>query len=388
MRLRRRGPAWAGEVNMDKAGARTAEPASARAARAASPGPTLSRARGVLLAAVVALIAGLGALAMPIEIWRTGDRGLAQMTFVQESAEVTGRLWIDTDAACGHGARTDPDDCLAIALLAREAGDRIAGISTVAGNAPLAVVERTTRTLAALLSAEFGRTLRVHTGAEALTAALEEGPLTLVALGPLTNLAAALDARPELRARVTRVIAVMGRRPGHVFHPAEGSGRGMLLGHGPIFRDFNFVMDVPAAMRIVALGIPLTLVPYDAARRIEISAADLDRLAEAGGAAAWVATRSREWLGYWRRDIGRQGFSPFDLLAAAYVLEPRRFGCAEAQAWIGQDSTIFVLFRRPAALLIGQGGAAPQKPLVRGTARYCAEVSDGIKSWLVETLAG
>jgi hypothetical protein len=62
----------------------------------------------------------------------------------------------------------------------------------------------------------------------------------VVALGPLTNLAAVLDARPELRSRVARVVAVMGRRPGHVFHPAEGAGGGLLFGHGPVFRDFNF----------------------------------------------------------------------------------------------------------------------------------------------------
>ena len=43
-------------------------------------------------------------------------------------------------------------------------GDQIAGISTVAGNAPLEVVERTTRELAARLSAELGGPLHVHKG--------------------------------------------------------------------------------------------------------------------------------------------------------------------------------------------------------------------------------
>lgn len=343
--------------------------------------------RRLAVAALVAAAAMLGTLAIPVGTWRTGDEGLEPMTFARENAEVSGRLWIDTDAACGHGARTDPDDCLAIALLARGAGDRIAGISVVAGNASLEVVERTTRELAARLSAELGRTLPVHAGTDGLTAALEEGPLTVVGLGPLTNLAAVLDARPELRSRVKLIVAVMGRRPGHIFHPAEGAGGGMLLGHGPVFRDFNFEMDVTAATRIVALGLPLTLVPYDAARPIEISAADLDRLAAAGGAAAWVAERSRAWLSYWRTDIGRQGFSPFDALAAAYVIEPRQFGCAEVHAWIGEDPKPFILFRRPSALLVGQGDVRPEKPRARGSARYCAEASAGIKPWLVEQLA-
>jgi inosine-uridine nucleoside N-ribohydrolase len=343
--------------------------------------------RRVAVVALVAVAALLSTLAVRVETWRTGDQGLAPMTFVRESVGLTGRLWIDTDAACGNSARTDPDDCLAIVLLARATGDRIAGISTVAGNAPLDIVERTTRELAARLSAELGRTLPVRTGAEGVRAALEEGPLTVVALGPLTNLAAVLDARPELVSRVARAVAVMGRRPGHIFHPAEGAGGGMLFGHGPVFRDFNFQMDVTAATRIVALGVPLTLVPYDAARHIEVSAADLDRLTAAGGAAAWVAERSRDWLAYWRKEIGRQGFCPFDLIAAAYVVEPRLFGCAEVHAWIGEDPTLFVPFWRPTALLVGQGDVRPEKAGARGSARYCADVSAHIKSWLVERLA-
>jgi hypothetical protein len=144
---------------------------------------------------------------------------------------------------------------------------------------------------------------------------------------------------------------------------------------------------VTAATRIVARSVPRPLVPYDAARRIEITAADLDQLAAAGGSAAWGAERSRDWLAFWRQDIGRQGFSPFDLLAAAYVVEPRQFGCAEVQAWVGEDSTLFILFRRPSALLVRQGDVGQENARVRGSARYCADVSAGIKPWLVARLA-
>ena len=343
----------------------------------------MKAARVAAIAALVLVVVLLVSFALPVGTWRTGDRGLAPLTFEPPPpASDRARLWIDTDAACGHSARTDPDDCLAIALLARAAGDRIAGISMVAGNAPLAVVERTTRELAARLST----TLQVYSGSDAqqaMTTALEQGPLTVVALGPLTNVAAVLDARPDLRTRVARLVAVMGRRPGHLFHPAEGAGGGMLFGHGPIFRDFNFEMDPRAASRVVALNLPLTLVPYDAARRIELGERDLERLAAAGGALAWTAERSRAWLAYWREDIGRQGFSPFDLLAAAYVIEPRQFGCALVQVWVGKDRT---MFWRPTALLVGQGEVRPAKQ-ARGSALYCAHVPAGIKPWLMARLA-
>jgi purine nucleosidase len=98
--------------------------------------------------------------------------------------------------------------------------------------------------------------------------------------------------------------------------------------------------------------------------------------------------RSRGWLAYWQRDIGRQGFSPFDLLAAAYVVGPRQFGCAEVEAWIGEDATLGLPFRQPAALLVRQDALRPQAPQARGTARYCAGVSAEIKPRLVARLAG
>jgi purine nucleosidase len=343
--------------------------------------------RALAIAALVLGAAVLLMFAMPIEIWRTGDQGLEPLTFEPSAPrpDLPRRLWIDTDAACGHSARTDPDDCLALALLARARHFEIVGISAVAGNAPLEIVERTTRELARRLSADLGRPLPVRS-AQALAAALEEGPLVIVALGPLTNLAAVLEARPDLRARVARLVAVMGRRPGHIFHPSEGAGGGMLLGHGPVFRDFNYEMDARAAAQIVRMQLPLTLVPYDAARRIEIGARDLDQLAASGGALAWTADRSRGWLAYWQEDIGRQGFCPFDLLAAAYLVEPRRFGCAAVQAWIGKDSTLFIPFWQPTALLIGRGDAHLQTPHPAGPALYCARVGTDFKSRLMARL--
>ncbi|HEX6156686.1 MAG TPA: nucleoside hydrolase [Burkholderiales bacterium] len=332
------------------------------------------RTLGVAAALLTAAL--LVTLAFPVERWRTGDRGLMPLDAapVASTPPLARRLWIDTDAACGHARRTDPDDCFAIALLARSAQVDMVGISVVAGNAALEVVERTTRALVA----ETGRPVPVHAGRaahQALRDALEQGPLTILALGPLTNVAAVLDEHPALAARVSRLIAVMGRRPGHLFHPAEGAGGGMLFGHGPVFRDLNFALDPRAAARVLALRLPTSLVPYDAARGVEITPADLDRLTAQGGAAAWVAQRARAWLDYWREDIGRQGFYPFDLLAAAYVLEPSWLRCTPVRAWVGDDRTM-VMPWRPQALLIEPGADSPTL--------YCGRAGGGLKPGLME----
>lgn len=332
----------------------------------------------VIAASVAFLVAALVVtLALPVPIWRTGDQGLMPLESAPERAtpRFSRRLWIDTDAACGHGRRTDPDDCFALALLARAHGFDIVGISTVAGNAPRATVDRTTRELAARLAKKTGRALRVHSGPAALADALNDGPLTILALGPLTNVAAALGERPERAVNISRLVAVMGRRPGHLFHPSEGAGAGMLFGHGPVFRDFNFALDPQAAAKILELDIALSLVPYDAARGIELTVADLDRLLAAH---PWLVERSREWLAYWRRDIGRAGFYPFDLLAAGYIVEPGWFRCTPVHARVAGDSAMLVPWR-PQALLV--------EPSAQGPVLYCARPRAGTKARLVTRLA-
>lgn len=328
--------------------------------------------RRVLVAAAAFLLAALLTLVLPVHEWSTGDQGLMPLEAAHEQAAppFSRRVWIDTDAACGHAARADPDDCFAIALLARSPEIHIAGISVVGGNAPLEVVERTTRALAAALG------LQVSVDSVAgLQAALEQGPLTLLALGPLANVARALEGNPALARNVARIVAVMGRRPGHLFHPAEGAGRGILFGHGPVFRDFNFALDPHAAARVLALDVPMSLVPYDAARGIELTAADLERMR---ARIPWVVERSKGWLDYWRSDIGREGFYPFDLLAAAYVLEPSWFRCTAVRAWVGEDHTLFIPWSR-AALLV--------EPRTDGPVLYCGRTQSHVKQRMVERIA-
>ncbi len=226
---------------------------------------------------------------------------------------------------------------------------------------------------------------------DALRKALANGPpMTILALGPLTNIAAALQGRVDLQQNVARVVAVMGRRPGHIFHPAEGEGAHSFLGHGPVFRDFNFAKDVDAARSILAMRLPPTLIPYDAARSLMINESDLKRLAQSKSSHAlqWIANQSQGWLDFWRKDINKEGFYPFDLLAAAYVLRPRLFDCAETSAWIAPDKTLWHdwLFA-PDALMVGNTSAADSANPVKGQILYCPRTSGELHRWLVTALA-
>ncbi|MBL3558560.1 MULTISPECIES: nucleoside hydrolase [Marinobacter] len=324
-------------------------------------------ARTALVLTALLTLFGL-TLAIPVETWRTGQQFSEPLPVLapSELPAAPGRIWVDADPACGEGPRVDPDDCLAIWYLIRKADVSITGVSTVFGNASLEATDAVSRELMTRLQPPQGQ-VPVYRGAgaplpelptrgteaeRALVEALAADKLTIVALGPLTNIAAALQARPDLGERIETIIAVMGRRPGHIFHPAEGSGDGTLLRHGPVFRDFNVAQD-PEALRVVLdRDIPLVLVPYEAAREVEIDEQALAGIASNGDDGRWVAERARSWLEYWQTDIGREGFYPFDLMAAMFVAEPTQFACAAVRAELQRDSTLFFPFSRMPSLLV------------------------------------
>lgn len=350
------------------------------------------------------VLLALASFAIPIPAWRTGELPAPPLSLVQggPAVNVPERVWIDTDAACGYSCATDPDDCFAILLLAKSKRVEIVGVSSVHGNAPVDVTDRTIRDLSATLRRDGAKSPPVYRGSAgpagesgavtpepahaALQAALRGGRLTLVSLGPLTNVAAALKDRPDLQANIGRLVVVMGRRRGHLFHPAEGADKGILFGHGPVFRDFNFDKDRVATAAVMRMRLPTTLVPYDAAQEISLTGVDLTRLEARGGAAAWVAVRARGWLDFWNQEVGRAGFYPFDLLAAAYVISQDHFGCAEAQAWIGKDPRLWGWFDHPSALLVGLSWERPADVHASGTVVYYPQVDSAVHEWLMSRL--
>lgn len=351
----------------------------------------------LILIGVITLLV-MAALATPVQLWRSGEVPQPDLQYSPPARDTvkSARVWIDADAACGTGKRRDPDDCLALLSLASATHIDIAGISTVFGNAPVSESDQVMRALVQELGTYAGHPvtapLPVFKGCgaaaqrcledggsldaqAAIRQALQRGTLDVVALGPLTNLAAVLAQEPALSRRITRVIAVMGRRPGHRFHPSENRATGaMLFGHGPIFRDLNAVLDTQAVSVVLASGIPVILIPYTAARQVSMTGSDLDRVARTGPAGRWVAERSRAWLEFWRSEAGLGGFYPFDLMAAADVRDPTHFGCARVTAWVGDDA-LLPWFGGGPALLVAQQAGLPASAAAATQALYCDRVT-------------
>src|SRR5688572_307111 len=94
------------------------------------------KTRAIIACGVAAVAAGVTlSLMLPVEAWRTGEprQRLPPLSPAEPLLRPGVRVWVDTDAACGTGRRTDPDDRLALLLLGRSRAE-LAGISTVFGN--------------------------------------------------------------------------------------------------------------------------------------------------------------------------------------------------------------------------------------------------------------
>jgi inosine-uridine nucleoside N-ribohydrolase len=131
-------------------------------------------------------------------------------------------------------------------------------------------------------------------------------PPTLVATGPLTNLALFLARYPELAPRLARVVLMGGA-----------------IGEGNITpaAEFNLWVDPEAGRRVFTSGLELTMVGLDVTHRALLTPAHTDRLAT-GRAGRLVAELFSFYLQHHRRQYGWRGAPVHDAVAMAQVIDP------------------------------------------------------------------
>lgn len=252
---------------------------------------------------------------------------------------------------------TDPgqDDAVAILLAfgAAIASDGSAeldvlGLTSVAGNVP---IDFTTRNCL-MLSELAGRTdIPVYQGAEGplvrklVTAEHVHGPtgidgidrpdptmaiqageacdfiidtlqstddVIVCTLGPLTNIAKALEKEPAIAGRIKQLVLMGG---GHF----EG-------GNITPMAEFNIYVDPQAARQVFDSGIPLVMMPLDVTHKAISTPARIDAFRALGTAAGDAVAGMLDF--YHRYDIERYGMEGgplHDPTVIAYLLEPDLF---------------------------------------------------------------
>ncbi|MCA1865275.1 nucleoside hydrolase [Agrobacterium genomosp. 3] len=237
-------------------------------------------------------------------------------------------VWIDTDMGF--------DDIAAI-LVVQSSGLAIDGVSLVFGNTTLQAVCGN----AAGAVAAFGWSMPIHQGsAKPVLGALEtaqsilgdsgiptvgqslpdapalpksdafaalcgwlegEGEKRILALGPLTNIAALCLARPDLAARISDLTWM---------------GGGLTSGNHTASAEFNAFADPEALAIVLSHGLPLRMVDLDACRKVTASPVDVLPIRNAGGKnAALIADLLEGFIGI-ATSRGRAAMALYDPVAA------------------------------------------------------------------------
>ena len=156
------------------------------------------------------------------------------------------------------------------------------------------------------------------------TARRRAATLTIVALGPLTNLALAVERDATAFRGVARVVAMGGAVdvPGNVTADAE----------------FNAHVDPDALARVLDAGVRLDLVPLDATRQAILDRLTLSAmLARAPGAAADRIRRFTDFALRIDERQGRSGMALHDPLAIGVALDPTLVLWESVRLAIGPD---------------------------------------------------
>ncbi|EWC61881.1 Inosine-uridine preferring nucleoside hydrolase [Actinokineospora spheciospongiae] len=250
------------------------------------------------------------------------------------------RLIIDTDPGV--------DDAFALALAARSPEVDLLAVTTVFGNVGLEHTTRNALRVLALLGREdvpvgVGaarplvhatplRAAAVHgddglSGRSALLPQRSRGvepedavalmarlitespePVTLVPIGPLTNIAALLAAHPGVKSNIDRVVIM---------------GGGLTGGNVTAAAEFNLWCDPEAAHRVlVTEDLPTVLVPTDLTYQCAVDGDWLDRLAASGPLGAALEPLTEVYRAHYRQILGYDGTVIHDAVAVAEAIRP------------------------------------------------------------------
>jgi inosine-uridine nucleoside N-ribohydrolase len=236
------------------------------------------------------------------------------------------------------------DDAVAIMFACGAPGLDLLAITTVAGNAPLekttrnalrilSLIERPDIPVAAGTSAPLFRPLHtaedIHgeSGLEgpeipapssrpdgrgatrlmAETVRESPEPVTLVPVGPLTNVALFLREYPELKERIAH-ISLMGGSIG--------------LGNTTPAAEFNVYVDPEAAREVFESGLPITMSGLDVTHRAGAGPAEREKLRSLGRVGGVAAELLEYFAVTYERVYGFDAPPLHDAVAVAAVLEP------------------------------------------------------------------
>ena len=263
--------------------------------------------------------------ALLIALGFAGVAAGAQVAKPTDELKPRAKIILDTDIG------DDVDDAFALALALQSPEVEIVGVTTAWGDTALrarmvrrmilengraeipvaeGIVTKSATAFSQARWAEGGPDAKSRVDAvEFLLNEIRKSPgeLTLVAIGPLTNVGAAIERDAATFQKLKRVVLMGGSvRKGY-------GDLGYEPDRGPM-AEYNIKCDVPAAQKLFTSGVPIFMMPLDSTqlKLDEVKREVLFRKTTV--LTSELAELSAEW--------GQKTPTLFDAMAVAYVIEP------------------------------------------------------------------
>ncbi len=246
------------------------------------------------------------------------------------------RILLDCDP--GH------DDAIAIMLATASSEIELVGVTTVAGNS---LLKNTTRNALIVLDMVNRPDIPVHSGRaaplvrELRTAASMHGdggldgpvpsapsrapsgdnalefiqnilinepePITLVATGPLTNMADVVTELPHLHHQIEQIVFM---------------GGAIELGNWTPAAEFNILVDPEAADIVMNSGLNLTMIGLEVTHQAWLDDTHANALRGQGECGEFVAELLDHFVGFHQKRFGWPGAPIHDAVTIAYLIDP------------------------------------------------------------------
>jgi pyrimidine-specific ribonucleoside hydrolase len=253
---------------------------------------------------------------------------LALVLTFQLQAQI--KVWFDTDIMIGMPDKTarEVDDGITLIMALKQPQIEIVGISNITyvdysfpiinkilgwHNKGKAIPVYKGSALANDLGTE-------NDGTRALYEALKKEKLTILALGPMTNIATLVQNHPDIIPQIDRVVICAARTPDLPFNPGNGKLN--------VF-DYNYEFDEASMNVLLNSPIPLEFAGYEPSSYTHIGNIDLASLDKNNEADKWLFDVVQPWMELNEKYFGVRGFIPFDCSTLGIVTHPEYFSYYE-----------------------------------------------------------
>ena len=236
------------------------------------------------------------------------------------------KVWFDTDLMIGMPDKTprEVDDGITLIMALKQPQIEIVGISSITYvDYSYDVIQKIMKwhNKGAAIPVYKGSPEANDLGVEndatrALYQALKKEKLTILALGPMTNIATLIQNHPDIISQIDKISICAARTPGLRFNPGNGKLN--------VF-DYNYELDPKSMDVILNSSIPLVFAGYEPSSYTHIGNIDFASLDLNEEADKWLFDIVQPWMKQNEAYFGVYGFIPFDCSTLGVITHPDYF---------------------------------------------------------------